>query len=317
MLCKVYVAAIAVRAKIWYRKKLQQTPSQWSWLAAESLWHKCGIFFVSAVYPTGTLVWRTWYNNVLRANMRRGTKLVFIALVFKLPFMKEWYSSHHTMYRFISMKYVFFWVKCLTANVTLVALTDTDGLPPGSIFCFTHKIPNLKAWCVIVAVYMFIQLGIGQPYSDVRKIAMASQITSVSIVYSTICSWPDQRKHQSSASLAFVRGIHRWLVNSPNKGPETRERFLSHNVIMNGSCKSRIVEFFANRPTTALPIATVMYGYLDQSLCETCQEFCLKCAKGKWSVGLRTWARLNPDDRQRITAWSLDRYFLRELSTTF
>ena len=43
--------------------------------------------------------------------------------------------------------------------------------------------------------------------------AMASQITSLTIVYSTIYSGADQRKHQSSASLAFVRGIHRW--NAP------------------------------------------------------------------------------------------------------
>ena len=48
---------------------------------------------------------------------------------------------------------------------------------------------------------------------------MASQITSVLMVYSTVCSGADQRKHQNSASLAFVRGIHRWPVNSPHKGP--------------------------------------------------------------------------------------------------
>ena len=42
--------------------------------------------------------------------------------------------------------------------------------------------------------------------------AMASQITGVSIVYSSVYSGADQRKHQNSASLAFVRGIHRWPV---------------------------------------------------------------------------------------------------------
>ena len=52
--------------------------------------------------------------------------------------------------------------------------------------------------------------------------AMGSHNTDVSIVYSTVCSGADQRKHQSSAPLAFVRGIHRWPVNSPNKGPVTR-----------------------------------------------------------------------------------------------
>ena len=54
-------------------------------------------------------------------------------------------------------------------------------------------------------------------YNDFIMSAMASQITSLTIVYSTVYSGVDQRKHQSSASLAFVRGIHRWLVNSPHK----------------------------------------------------------------------------------------------------
>ena len=47
--------------------------------------------------------------------------------------------------------------------------------------------------------------------------AMVSQIAGVSIVYSTVCSGADQRKHQSSSSLDFVRGIQRWLVKSPQK----------------------------------------------------------------------------------------------------
>ena len=46
-------------------------------------------------------------------------------------------------------------------------------------------------------------------YSDFIMITVASQITGVSIVYSTVCSGAEQRNHQSSASLAFVRGIHR------------------------------------------------------------------------------------------------------------
>ena len=53
---------------------------------------------------------------------------------------------------------------------------------------------------------------------------MAFQITSLTIMDSTIYSGVDQRKHQSSASLAFVRGIHRWPVNSPHKGPVTRNK---------------------------------------------------------------------------------------------
>ena len=69
-------------------------------------------------------------------------------------------------------------------------------------------------------------------YNDVIMSAMASQVTSFTIVYSTVYSGADQRKHQSSASLAFVRGIHRWPVNSPHKGPVTRKIFPFDDVII-------------------------------------------------------------------------------------
>ena len=59
-------------------------------------------------------------------------------------------------------------------------------------------------------------------YNDVIMSAMASQITGVSIVCSSVGSGATQRKHLSSASLAFVWGIHRWPVNSPHKRPVTR-----------------------------------------------------------------------------------------------
>ena len=61
---------------------------------------------------------------------------------------------------------------------------------------------------------------------------IASQITSLAIVYSTVYSDVDQRKHQSSGSLAFVRGIHRGPVNSPHKWPVMRKMFPFDDVIM-------------------------------------------------------------------------------------
>ena len=61
---------------------------------------------------------------------------------------------------------------------------------------------------------------------------IASQITSLMNVYSTVYSDADQRKYQSSASLAFVRGIHRGPVNSPHKLPVTRKMFSFDDVIM-------------------------------------------------------------------------------------
>ena len=66
--------------------------------------------------------------------------------------------------------------------------------------------------------------------------AMASQITSHTILCSPVCSGGNQRKHQSSASLDFVRGIHRGPVNSPQKGPVTRKMFPFDDVIMITPC---------------------------------------------------------------------------------
>ena len=69
-------------------------------------------------------------------------------------------------------------------------------------------------------------------YDDVIMGEIASQITSITIVYSAVYSGSDQSKHQSSASLAFVWGIHRGPVNSPHKWPVTRKMFPFDDVIM-------------------------------------------------------------------------------------
>ena len=69
-------------------------------------------------------------------------------------------------------------------------------------------------------------------YSDVIMTTIASQITSLTIVSSTVYSGADQSKHQSSASLAFVWGIHRGPVNSPHKWPVTPKMFPFDDVIM-------------------------------------------------------------------------------------
>ena len=53
--------------------------------------------------------------------------------------------------------------------------------------------------------------------------------------FSTVCSGADQRKHQSSALLDFVRGIHRWPVNSPHRGSVTRKMFPFDDVIVRHS----------------------------------------------------------------------------------
>ena len=62
--------------------------------------------------------------------------------------------------------------------------------------------------------------------------ALASQITSLTFVYSTVYSRRRSKKHQSSASLAFVWGIHQWPVNSPHKRPVTQKMLPFDYVIM-------------------------------------------------------------------------------------
>ena len=69
-------------------------------------------------------------------------------------------------------------------------------------------------------------------YSDVIMGTKAFQITSLTIVCSPVYSGAYQRKNQSSVSLAFVRGIHRWPVNSSHKWSVTRKMFLFDDVIM-------------------------------------------------------------------------------------
>ena len=74
--------------------------------------------------------------------------------------------------------------------------------------------------------------GLQFHYNDVIMGMIESQITSLTIAYSTVYSDAEQRKHQSSAPLAFVRGIHRGPVNSPHKWPVTRKMFPLDDVIM-------------------------------------------------------------------------------------
>ena len=86
----------------------------------------------------------------------------------------------------------------------------------------------------------FAGAGTSTHYIDIMMGAKASQITSLTIVYSTVYSGADQRKYQSSASLAFVRGIHRGPVNSPHKGPVTLKMFPFDVVIVDAVWSSTV-----------------------------------------------------------------------------
>ena len=95
-------------------------------------------------------------------------------------------------------------------------------------------------WKLSLWIYTSLKVCVRYHYTDVIMSAIAPQITSLTIVYSIVYSGADQRKHQSSSSLAFGRGIHRWPVNSLHKGPVTRKTFPFDDVIMFNSTEGYI-----------------------------------------------------------------------------
>ena len=104
-----------------------------------------------------------------------------------------------------------------------------------SVDIYTHHNSYFPAHDKIHAQTAHITQVISQDkwhYCNVIMGAMVSQITSLTILYSTVHWGADQIKHQSSAWLAFVRGIHRWPVISPHKGLVTRKMFPFDDVIM-------------------------------------------------------------------------------------
>ena len=114
-------------------------------------------------------------------------------------------------------------IECFSSNMTY-------GTPVNWGNVITSQL-SMQFWTSTGVRKKRVTVGLGH-YSDVIMGAMASQITSLTIVYSTVYSGADQRKHQSSASLAFVWGIHQWPLNSPHKGPVTRKMFPFDDVIM-------------------------------------------------------------------------------------
>ena len=106
---------------------------------------------------------------------------------------------------------------------------------------------NAKSVSMSLSIHVEVLLWefISTPhYNDVIMGAIASQITNLTIGYSTVHSDADQSKHQSSASLASVRGIHREPVNSPQKWPVMRKMF--H--LMTSSCYRYIYSIVRQSP---------------------------------------------------------------------
>ena len=100
---------------------------------------------------------------------------------------------------------------------------------------FYNCIKSVYSRCPSITVSETVEIHTWNRHSHYNNViigAIASLITSLTIVYLSVYSDADQRKHQSSASLAFVRGIHRGPVNSPHKWPVTQKMFPFDDVIM-------------------------------------------------------------------------------------
>ena len=110
---------------------------------------------------------------------------------------------------------------------------------------------------------------IASHYSDITMDAIPSQITSLTIVNSTVYSDADQRKHQSSASLAFVRGIHRWPVNSPYTWPVMRKMFPFDDVTMSYNLAMVMVPSISSirSDLRALSVPHRSYGNTSSPMC--------------------------------------------------
>ena len=129
---------------------------------------------------------------------------------------------------------MFYHTYCDKQNMRIYMLLITMEIVPAQTTAIVIKDAINCVLCFVVVC--FIMWGV-DPYaliiiSDVIMGAMAHQITCLTIVYSTVYTGVGQRKHQSSASLASVRGIHRWPVDSPHKWPVTRKMFQFDDFIM-------------------------------------------------------------------------------------
>ena len=101
----------------------------------------------------------------------------------------------------------------------------TDQLMVWSTDCFGEQWIKYQriVWGIQFKCNYILAINADSHYNDVIMGTIAFQITSLTIVYSIVYSDADQRKHQSSASLAFVREIHREPLNSPHKWPVMRK----------------------------------------------------------------------------------------------
>ena len=206
--------------------KLQRSVAAWN--ASITLWSPVVIRFWAATHILGALkiTWDRVVSNVLRVlyiyGMIHGGKSHDLSKhLWNINICISTYPAHVVA----QCRH-----RCLCAQSTndsrhLLCMNPCECCYALDIFSWIEFAGQRASYGIPVLIIV-------EHYGDVIMRAIASHITSVSMVCSTVCSGADQRKHQSSTSLAFVRGIPRWPVNSPYKRPVTREIFPFDDVIM-------------------------------------------------------------------------------------
>ena len=171
----------------------------------------------------------------------------------------------------------------------------------------THHYLNL-----FIDTKMLHHVSASQPYCDVIMGAVASQISSLTIVYSTAYSDADERKHQSSASLAIARGIHRGPVNSPHKWPVTRKMFPFDDVIISTLSRARMKwSIFCIFPINFPYIWKVAVSNSNLPNSVKCNEWCFRCFQMNASSPLSSkYLFINIWFYDLITVWLVQSWYL-------
>ena len=172
-------------------------------------------FVLSTIYESAN--WR-WFDVCSASNQNfRNKVVIWVKITKKNPLHTK--SCENDISKKCEPSCSVLWVNAI---FTMVHATNDMQL-------YTCKgIATFRLWRKFHFPYMSLEYH----YTDVIMTTMASQITSLTIVYSTVYSVADQRKHQSSASLALCVGNSPGPVNSPHKGPVTRKMFPLDDVIM-------------------------------------------------------------------------------------
>ena len=164
------------------------------------------------IFLPGYIMWYLSFLHFFASKTRSVAEFILRLVYFVFPYILGCHKNDTTHQRAVIQR----------------AVSDSLGVTKRvgrwyTLGCFTAA-DQQSNW-VFLQVYIL-------HYNDVIRGAMASQITSLTSVHSTVYSRRRSKKHQSSALLAFVRGIHRWPVNCLHKGPVTWKMFPFDDAIM-------------------------------------------------------------------------------------